>query len=105
LNAVEFQDAIARQAAGLKIRLCSKTSEEEYLAWVTPYLYYFDFRLDQRFYPGDSGTQPSPRGSIMLVPKGSKKPTVFQVTNSIRNCTYISNPAAFYPPMTKNAAR
>ena len=37
------------------------------------------------------------RGKIMLVPKGAKKPKVFQRNTPIKNCSYISNPKAFYP--------
>lgn len=41
------------------------------------------------------------RGKIMLVPKGAKKPKVFQRKFPIKNCTYISNPKAFYPQMSE----
>ena len=42
----------------------------------------------------------------MLVPKGAKKPAVFQRKTPMKNLTYISNPRAFYPvPMTAPAAK
>ena len=113
LNAVEFQDAIARKAkdregVGLNIRCSSKSKRgpiagENYIHWVAPYLYYFDFNLDQRFF-GESYEERrySPvKGKTMLVPKGAKNPTVFQQKTPIKNCTYISNPKAFYPEMNE----
>jgi len=103
LNAVEFQDAIARKMPGLKIRFATKENEKEYLAWVAPYLYYFDFNLDQRFYNAETQEEriSGSRGKIMLVPKGAKNPKVFQRKSPIKNCTYISNPKAFYPQMNR----
>ena len=96
LNAVELQDAIARKMPGLKIRFVSKGNQEDYLKWIVPYLYYLDFNLDQRFYAKDYES-----GKIMLVPKGVKKPKVFQRKSPIKNCTYISNPKVFYPQMNR----
>ncbi len=103
LNAVEFQDAIARELPGLKIRFARKKDEKEYLVWVARYLYYFDFNLDQRFYKPKAQKKPAPgsNGMIMLVPKGAKKPKVFQINSPIGNCRYISNPKAFYPQMNR----
>jgi hypothetical protein len=103
LNAVEFQDAIARKAAGLKIRFPSEGVEEDYIEWVAPYLYYLDFDLDQRFFAKDNEKRrPAPlQGKIMLVPKGANKPNVFQIKYPIKNCTYVSNPKTFYPQMNR----
>lgn len=108
LNAVEFQEAVGRKATGLKIRSSSGVDEGTYLYWITPYLYYFDFNLDQQLFAADASesARRSPKaGKIMLVPKGAAKPSVFQRTNPIRNCTYISNPAAFYPTPASAPAR
>jgi hypothetical protein len=101
LNAVELQDSIARKATGLKIRFASGGVEEEYIEWIVPYLYYFDFNLDQRFYDAETEKEriSGSKGKIMLVPKGAKRPEVFQKNTLIKNCTYISNPKAFYPQM------
>ncbi len=101
LNAVEFQDAVARTLPGLKIRLVSKGSEEGYLNWILPYLYYLDFNPGHLFYPNASQRQAPTVPKIMLVPKGAAKPKVFQRRNPIGNCTYISNPEAFYPEMSQ----
>ncbi len=99
LNAVEFQDAIARKQPGLKVRLVSGGSQEDYLEWILPYLYYLDFNPGNLFYPSASQQQAPRVPTIMLVPKGAAKPRVFQRNSPIRNCTYTSNPAAFYPRM------
>jgi hypothetical protein len=103
LNAVEFQDAIARKATGLKIRFASEGVEEDYIEWIVPYLYYLDFELDQRFYINDYGKRKDtlPHSKVMLVPKGAKKPKIFQMKYPIKNCTYISNPKTFYPQMNR----
>lgn len=103
LNAVEFQDAIAREVPDLKIRFSTKKDEMKYLAWVVRYLYYFDFNLDQRFYNGETEEEriSGSKGKVMLVPKGAKKPKVFQIKYPINNCTYISNYRAFYPRMNE----
>lgn len=111
LNAVEFQEAFATRAPGLKIRSSSKMDADAYIAWVVPYLYYFDFNTDQQQFRGPndrSKNQPSsgqkasqpPSEKIMLGPKDAKKPTVFQRKSPIGDCTYISNPKAFYPAPT-----
>jgi len=102
LNAVEFQEAFARKASGLVIRSSSDVDADVYLRWIVPYLYFFDCRLDQDFFGVTSDHaeeqryQPR-RGMVMLCPKNATRPTVFQGTVPIRNCTYISNPRAFYP--------
>lgn len=102
LNAVEFQNAFARKAPGLRIHSSSNTKTDPYLRWVVPYLYYFDCNLNQDlFRTGRNHAEKlrySPaRGKIMLVPKGAKKPVVFQRKTPIKNCTYISSPQSFYP--------
>jgi transglutaminase-like putative cysteine protease len=102
LNAVEFQDAIARENPGLKIRFAAKKDEIEYLAWVAHYLCYFDFNLNQRLYNAETEEEriSGSKGKVMLVPRGVKKPKVFQRKFPITNCTYISNPKVFYPQMS-----
>ena len=99
LNAVEFQDAIARNTPGLVIQSSSSgTHIWYYMKWISPYLYYFDFGIDQRFFLEESEKK---QGRIMLVPKGAKNPKVFQRKYPIKNCTYISDPEAFYPSIKK----
>ena len=91
LNAVEFQQAIASADPALKLRSASGVNRELYIGWVSPYLYYFDFGLDQRWY--GSGRRD---GMVMLVPVGAKQPKVFQRRFPIENCTYFSDPEIFY---------
>jgi hypothetical protein len=92
LNAVELQDAIARKSPDLKIVCVSESQGEGYVRWVGPYLHYFDFNLDQRFFQKDYERKryDPPAGKIMLVPKGAKEPKVFQRKLPIKNCTYIT---------------
>ena len=95
LNAIEFQDALARNTKGLVIHSSSSGIHKWYYRkWISPYLYYFDFKIDQRFFIDNSEKM---QAMIMLVPKGAKNPKVFQRKYPIENCTYISNPEAFYP--------
>jgi hypothetical protein len=101
LNAVEFQEALVHKSPGLKIRTSSSglftfIKRWHYKKWISPYLYYFNFSIDQRFFVQRGKRIP---GKIMLVPKGAKKPKVFQRKYPIKNCTYISSPEAFYPVM------
>ena len=61
----------------------------------------FTMMMDDPNDPNTRQRQASQGPMIMLVPKGAAKPKVFQRDNPISNCTYISNPKAFYPPMRK----
>ncbi len=105
LNAVELQDAIARKDPSLTIRFVSQATTAErqanYIEWIIPYLYYFNFACDQRFYRRAVQGRPAQQGLIMLVPKGANKPKAFQRHAAFQGATYISNPKAFYPPMGK----
>ena len=94
LNAVELQAAIAHHRKPLSLGPgWSAKRKQFYLRWVAPYLYYFDFRVDQRFFLDRSQKRPD---LIMLVPKGAHRPRAFQRRFPIENCTYISDPRAFY---------
>jgi len=95
LNAVEFQDALARHTKGLVIHSSSSNIHKWYYKrWIRPYLYYFDFKIDQRFFIDNSEKM---QDMIMLVPKGANNPKVFQRKYPIEDCTYISDPKSFYP--------
>ncbi|MFQ6092300.1 MAG: hypothetical protein ACE5OR_06400 [bacterium] len=51
LNAVEFQDALSRNTPGILILSASSGFHTWYYKkWIGPYLYYFDFSIDQRFF-------------------------------------------------------
>lgn len=91
LNAVEFQQALATNAPGLRIETASETKQKGYFNWIEPYLYYFDTVLDSRF-----GVNAPPSG-LMLVPVGAKCPTVFQHDTPIRRMRYTNSVTTFYP--------
>jgi len=104
LNAVEFQDALARRDPDLSIEsVPAKTSIEidDYEGFIARYLYYFDFSLRQRFDPiTDRMDRPQPEFTrVMLVPKGAKNPTVFQGEQAIKDTLYVSDPRVFYPSL------
>jgi hypothetical protein len=95
LSALELQDAVAEDPGSLVCQDSGTSSRscEDYLAWVTPYLYYFDFNVDQRFF-----FRPKEQRLLMLVPKGAKPPTVFQRRFPIGDLSCTSNPDVFYAP-------
>ncbi|OON65671.1 transglutaminase domain-containing protein [Hymenobacter sp. CRA2] len=96
LNAVEFQQAIARNCKDLEIRSLSGTSKMGYVTWIAPYLYYLDVKFDNREGLGLERGNVNGKSSLMLVPAGAKEPTVFQVRYPINYCVYTRSLAAFY---------
>jgi hypothetical protein len=96
LNAVEFQQAIARNYKDLEIRSLSGVSKRSYVNWIAPYLYYLDVKFDNREGQGLERTKINGKGSLMLVPAGAKEPTIFQVNNPINYCLYTRSLEAFY---------
>ncbi|ACR79945.1 transglutaminase-like domain-containing protein [Kosmotoga olearia] len=96
LNVVEFQAAITDNGSRLKLIGSSGTEKGVYLKWIAPYLYYFNYRVDQRFFTEEekkSGLK------IMLIPKEATPPRVFQRRYPIGEYIGISNPKLFYPDM------
>ncbi len=98
LNAVEFQQNISLYGSGLSIQSSSIIRRRSYIKWISPYLFYFQVKINQTL-----SSDPAKKGKeqIMLVPKGAKKPTIFQRKYPIENCIYISNPDTFYPSYDK----
>lgn len=99
LNAVEFQQAIINKEQYTIINFNGALSDKlkkEYLKFVSPYLYYFDFRFDQRDLPFEKRFRYNDKTSLMLVPLGAKKPTVFQKKFKIDYCDYTHSLADFY---------
>ncbi|RAK69391.1 transglutaminase domain-containing protein [Hymenobacter edaphi] len=96
LNAVEFQQAIARNYQDLEIRSLSGASKMGYVGWIAPYLYYMDVKFDNREGLGLERARVGDKVSLMLVPAGAKEPTIFQVKNPINYCLYTRSLAAFY---------
>ncbi|TYA78718.1 transglutaminase-like domain-containing protein [Seonamhaeicola marinus] len=91
LNAVEFQEALNK--APLKIKFgyeTTLTQTKDYLEWVYPYLYFFDYRVQYK-------KANIEHNSLMLVPLKSKKPKYFQKKWGVGQCLYTNNLKAFYP--------
>ncbi len=91
LNAVELQVALEGPRGNLQVISFSETKADKYFAWISPYLYYFDTFLDQRYDVRRTGKV------LMLVPVGAKKPMVFQRIVPMMNLQYTNSSLAFYP--------
>lgn len=91
INVIELQKALAIDDPRLRIETASNTRAKTYFNWVSPYLYYFDTVIDNRF-----GVKTQPSG-VMLVPMGAKCPTVFQRDTPIRRMRYTNSVVTFYP--------
>lgn len=96
LNAVEFQQAIAKNYEKLEIRSISGTSKAQYVNWVYPYLYYFDVKFDNR--EGTSFTRETvdAKQSLMLLPVGAKQPKVFQKKFPMNQYKYTNSLVDLY---------
>jgi hypothetical protein len=99
LNAVELQLALAEATPGLTVYSFSGTQPQEYFKWITPYLFYFDTKLDSRL---GVERQPYLRHSetLMLVPIGAKEPQVFQRKWPLKNMQYTHSLWVFYAKPT-----
>jgi hypothetical protein len=98
LNAVEFQQAVTTDYKNVEIKGFSQVSKRNYISWIYPYLYYFDVKFDNREGLTAGRRQVQGKYSLMLVPTGAKKPTVFQRTNSIGLVAYTNSLKDFYAP-------
>ena len=96
LNGVEFQMAIATNYDKLEIWSLSGLSKRNYIDWIYPYLYYFDISFDNREGLNLERNKINKKRSLMLVPAGSLKPTVFQVKYNIDYCLYTNSLNDFY---------
>jgi hypothetical protein len=103
LNAVEFQQAIANNYDALEIRSLSGTSKSNYVAWVYPYLYYFDVRFDNREGIALERETIDTKSNLMLVPIGAKLPKVFQVKYPMDMYKYTNSLTDFYESPVKQA--
>jgi hypothetical protein len=104
LNAVEFQQAIANNYDALEIRSLSGTSKSNYIAWVYPYLYYFDVKFDNREGIALKRETIDTKSSLMLVPIGAKLPKVFQVKYPMDMYKYTNSLTDFYESPVKQAS-
>ncbi|MEO1715380.1 MAG: transglutaminase domain-containing protein, partial [Bacteroidota bacterium] len=99
LNAVEFQQAIIEQADFKLIDANGEVDEgrrKKYLNFIPHYLYFFDFKFDQREMPYDSLYKVNDKGLLMLVPLNVQKPTVFQRKYDMDYLEYTNSLGDFY---------
>ncbi len=100
LNAVEFQKAIIEDYNQLKIvnvkGEMSKEEKEQYIEWISKYLFYFDIRFDNRYISAKDKKKINGKAKLMLVPLNYDNPTVFQRKHKIDYCLYTNNINDFY---------
>lgn len=96
LSAVEFQKAIVENYDKIEIKTTADATKRNYVEWIYPYLFYFNFPLDNR--EGTTFKRNKIRGkkAMMLVPLGAKNPTVFQITKKLDYCLYTHSLKDFY---------
>jgi hypothetical protein len=73
INAAEFAAALGKKDIKFMGSDGKVGSDARYLPWISPYLYYVAFRIDQRL-----DVNPRSLDQIILVPKGAKVPEKFQ---------------------------
>jgi hypothetical protein len=95
LNEVKKKKAIGENFDILEIKTSSDTPKDFYTNWIYPYLFYFDIMFDNR-----EGIQDKQliegKNSLMLVPLGTKCPTIFQIRNKIDYAKYTHSLKDFY---------
>lgn len=99
LNAVEIQKALIEKES---ISFVDSKGEidaqrrKKYLKFIPHYLYYFDFKFDQRDLPYAELMKVNEKGVLMLVPLGAKNPTIFQRKYPMNYLIYTNSLADFY---------
>jgi hypothetical protein len=99
LNAVELQQTLIE---GDSFELVdrqgpiSAARRKSYLEFIPHYLYYFDFKFDQRELPYGELAKLSDKTFLMLVPKGAKKPETFQRNSTMDYLLYTHSLGDFY---------
>jgi len=81
LNAVEFQNAIIQNADYQLIDIngeVDRKRRKKYLNFIPHYLYFFDYKFDQREVEYDSLFKVNDKAVLMLVPLNAKNPVMFQ---------------------------
>ncbi len=99
LNAVEFQRAIVQRKNFKLMDIDGEVDpirKENYMGFIPHYLYYFDYNFDQREVAYEELLKVNEKGSLMLVPLGAKKPTVFQRKWPMNNYEHTSSLKDFY---------
>lgn len=99
LNAVELQAAIIQDADFKLIDLNGEINakrRKKYLQFIPHYLYYFDYKFDQRELVYDSLLKINDKAVLMLVPLDAKKPTIFQRKQEMDFLEYTKSLNDFY---------
>jgi len=99
LNAVEFQSAIIDKLDFELINsqgMVSEKTRENYLNFIPHYLYYFDFKFDQREIPYSQSMKYNEMGLLQLLPQGAKEPKIFQRKGKMDYLYYTRSVADFY---------
>lgn len=91
LNAVEFQRALNNDYSEIKILNLGFARSITYKNWVYQYLFYFDVAYDNRYIDEKDNLR------LMLIPKDSPEPKVFQIKHPIGNMVYTNSLIDFYP--------
>ncbi|SMG35482.1 Transglutaminase-like superfamily protein [Marivirga sericea] len=98
LNAVELQYRIKNGLYFDLINPNQTTTKEDYIEWVSPYLYYFTVNLNQ----GGIGIWDRIVGnkkSLTLYPKGAEQPAYFQKIFRLNTSYYTHSLSDFYPEL------
>ena len=99
LNAVEFQNAIAKKQNFKLINSngeVNKKIRKKYLSFITDYLYYLNTNFDNRNLPTNELFTYQGKKSLMLVPIGAKNPTIFQKKYPLNYLIYTNSIKDFY---------
>lgn len=99
LNAVELQQAISENKNYKLIDINGEVSmkrRKSYLSFIFEYLYYMDSKFDYRNVPSNERLLHEGKSSLMLVPLGAKKPSIFQIKYPIDNMVYTNSLNDFY---------
>ena len=99
LNAVEFQQAISQNKNFKLIDINGEVSmkrRKSYLSFIFDYLYYIDTKFDNRNIPSNERILYEGKPSLMLVPLGAKKPSIFQIKYPLDNMVYTNSVNDFY---------
>jgi hypothetical protein len=99
LNAVEFQQAISENKKYKLIDINGEVSmkrRKSYLSFIFDYLYYIDTKFDNRNVPSNERILYEGKSSLMLVPLGAKKPSIFQIKYPLDYMVYTNSINDFY---------
>jgi hypothetical protein len=105
LNAVEFQQAISDNKNYKLIDINGEVSmkrRKSYLSFIFDYLYYIDTKFDNRNVPSNERMLYEGKASLMLVPLGAKKPSIFQIKYPLDNMVYTNSINDFYQKPNNN---